>query len=113
MAVALDILSAVLVIAGATFIVTGAIGLVRMPDVFSRMHAAGIIDSAGAGLLIAGMMIQAGLSLITLKLLVLLALFFFTSPAATHAVARAALHEGLEPVLDEAAQENDTKGAPK
>jgi len=110
---AVDIISGILVIAGSAFIVVGAIGLARMPDVFARMHAAGIIDSAGAGLLIAGMMIQAGLSLVTLKLIILLALFFFTSPAATHAVARAALDAGLEPLLHDATQDNDTGGKPK
>jgi len=97
----IDIISGALVLAGSTFILVGALGVVRMPDVFARMHAAGIIDSAGAGLLIAGMMFQAGPNLIALKLLILLAIFFFTSPTATHAVARAALHVGLEPLLAE------------
>ena len=106
MAFAIDIVRGILIVAGSAFIVIGALGMARMPDVFSRMHAAGIVDSAGAGLLIAGMMFQAGFSLVTLKLLILLALFFFTSPVATHAVARAALHAGLEPLLDEGREEN-------
>lgn len=100
-AMIVDIMSGALVIAGSGFILVGAIGLIRLPDVFTRMHAAGIIDSAGAGLLITGMLIQAGFSLVTLKLLILLVLFFFTSPTATHAVARAALHIEVEPVLDD------------
>ncbi len=94
-----DIASWVLLSAGAFFVIVGAIGIMRMPDVFTRMHAAGILDTMGAGLILVGLMVQAGLSLVTLKLLVLLALFFFTSPVATHAVARAALHDGVEPIL--------------
>ena len=72
-----------------------------MPDLYTRMHAASVTDTLGAGLLIGGLMLQAGLTLVTLKLLFLLALFFFTGPVVTHALAQAALHEGVEPVLHE------------
>ncbi len=85
--------------AGAAFYLIGAIGLVRMPDLFTRMHAGGISDTAGAGLLIAGMMATAGLSLVTAKLAIILAIILFTSPIATHALAQAALHAGLKPAL--------------
>ena len=95
----LNVLSWVLIVAGSAFVVIGAIGLVRMPDFYTRMHAASVTDTLGAGLLLGGLMLQAGLSLVTLKLLFLLALFFFTGPVVTHALAQAALHEGVEPVL--------------
>jgi multicomponent Na+:H+ antiporter subunit G len=72
-----------------------------MPDVFTRMHAASVADTLGAGLLLAGFMLQAGLSLALLKLVFLFILFFFVSPVVTHAVANAALHYGIEPVLAE------------
>lgn len=98
----LDILSWLALTGGAFFTIVGAVGLYRMPDVYTRMHAAGIIDTVGAGLLIFGMILQAGLSLVSLKLLVLLALFFFFSPVATHALSRAALHAGIKPLLHEA-----------
>ena len=96
-----EIASWLLIVAGSFFTVVGALGLVRMPEIFSRMHAASVMDTLGVGLLILGMMLQAGLSLVALKLLILLALFFFTAPVITHALARACLHEGIEPLLAE------------
>jgi multicomponent Na+:H+ antiporter subunit G len=100
-AIVLNAFSWVLILAGSAFVVLGAVGLVRMPDIYTRMHAASVTDTLGAGLLIGGLMLQAGLSLVTLKLLFLLALFFFTGPVVTHALAQAALHEGVEPMLHE------------
>jgi multicomponent Na+:H+ antiporter subunit G len=99
----IDIASGILIAAGSAFILAGALGLVRMPDLFARIHGASLIDTMGAGLMIGGMMLQAGWSLVTLKLLFILAIFFFTLPVAAHALAQAALHEGLKPRLaDEA-----------
>ena len=97
----IDGLSAVLIIAGSFFIVVGAVGLVRMPDVFTRMHATSVTETAGAGLLLIGLMLQTGFTLLTLKLLFVLLLFFLTAPVATHALAQAALQAGVEPILAE------------
>jgi multicomponent Na+:H+ antiporter subunit G len=94
-------LSWALILAGGFFTVVGAVGLVRMPDVYTRMHAVSVTDTLGAGLLLVGFMLQAGLSLVLLKLMFLFVLFFFISPVATHAVANAALHYGIEPLLSE------------
>jgi multicomponent Na+:H+ antiporter subunit G len=90
-----------LILAGGFFTIVGAAGLVRMPDVYTRMHAASVTDTLGAGLLLLGFMLQAGLSLVLLKLVFLFVLFFFVSPVATHAVANAALHYGIKPILSE------------
>jgi len=103
----LDIASGVLIAAGSFFVLAGAVGLVRLPDVYTRVHGASLIDTAGAGLLILGLMLQAGFSLVTLKLLFILAIFFFTLPVAGHAVARAAMHEGLKPKLAEDRREGE------
>jgi multicomponent Na+:H+ antiporter subunit G len=97
----LDALSWALILAGSAFVVIGALGLVRMPDLYTRMHAASVTDTLGAGLLLGGLMLQAGLSLVTLKLVFLIVLFFFTGPVVTHALAQAALHEGVVPLLHE------------
>ena len=101
MATVLLVLSWSCLLAGSLFVVTGALGLVRMPEVFTRMHAASVIDTLGAGLLIAGMMLQAGLTLVSAKLLFILALIFFTGPVITHALAQAAMAAGVEPRLAE------------
>ena len=100
-ALLVDLLSWGFILAGSAFVIVGAVGLVRMPDLYTRMHAASVTDTLGAGLLIIGLMLQAGLSLVTLKLVFLLALFFFTGPVATHALAQAALHQGVAPMLHE------------
>ncbi|MGY6708735.1 MAG: monovalent cation/H(+) antiporter subunit G [Rhizobiaceae bacterium] len=95
----LDTLSWILLLAGSFFLVVGAIGLNRMPDVFSRLQATGVSDTVGAGFLLIGMMLQGGLTLVTVKLIFLLVIFLFTAPVATHAVTRAALSVGIEPKL--------------
>lgn len=99
MSLAVDILSWICLAAGGAFCVVGAIGLVRMPDFYTRMHAASVTDTLGAGLMLLGMMLQAGLSLVTVKLVMVGLLIFFTSPTATHALAKAALARGLQPLL--------------
>ena len=99
MDLAADLISWVLLLAGAAFSLIGAIGIIRLPDVFTRMHGAGIIDTLGAGLILAGLMVQAGLTMVTVKLILIIAFLFFTNPAATHALARAALSAGVKPLL--------------
>lgn len=99
MSVALEALSWVLLAAGGAFCVIGAAGMLRMPDFFTRMHAAGVTDTLGAGLILLGLMLQAGLTLVTVKLVAIGLLIFFTSPTATHALAKAALARGLKPLL--------------
>lgn len=101
MTLAIDIASWLLILLGCFFTLTGAVGLIRMPEIFTRMHAASVTDTLGAGLLVLGMCLQAGFTLVTLKLLFLLAMFFFTGPVVTHALAQACLHEGIRPMLAE------------
>ncbi|MCH8097610.1 MAG: monovalent cation/H(+) antiporter subunit G [Proteobacteria bacterium] len=97
METALDILSWVLLLGGGAFVIIGGVGLLRLPDFYTRLHAAGMTDTLGAGLIILGMMVEGGLSLVTVKLVLLGALIFLTSPTATHAIANAAFTAGLEP----------------
>ena len=110
----IDAASWILIVLGGGFCVIGALGLLRMPDFFTRMHAASLIDTLGAWLLLLGMMLQAGFSLITVKLIFVALLLFFTSPTATHALARAARARGLEPMAEENAtgDQADSRQAP-
>ena len=85
-----------LLMAGSVFAVIGGIGLLRLPDLFSRMHAAGITDTLGAGLLLAGLMVHAGFSLVTFKLICVLFFMLVASPTSTHALAKAALAANKE-----------------
>jgi multicomponent Na+:H+ antiporter subunit G len=99
MSVLVDIASWICLVAGGSFCVIGTIGINRMPDFFTRMHAASVTDTVGAGLVLLGLMLQAGWTLIAVKLLFMGLLIFFASPTATHALAKAALARGLKPRL--------------
>jgi multicomponent Na+:H+ antiporter subunit G len=97
----LESLAYVLVFAGAGFCLVGAVGVLRFPDVYSRMHAAGITDTLGALLVLLGLVLLAGWSLATAKLVFILAFLWMASPTATHALAKAAQHGGVRPIVSE------------
>jgi len=93
----LDVLSWAFILGGIFFVVVGAIGLLRMPDIFTRLHAAGMTDTMGSGFILVGLCFQSGLSLNLARLLLIWAFLLLTSPISTHALARAALSGGVEP----------------
>lgn len=102
MALVIDILSFLVLTAGGAFYVIGAIGLNRMPDVFTRMHAVSVSETVGVGLLVLGMILQAGFSLVVAKLVFIVLALWTSGAVATHALARAALHDGERPLLADA-----------
>ena len=93
----MDILSIIFIIAGLFFLIVAAIGVIRLPDVFSRSHAVSLTDSLGAFLMLVGIALLDGLGKSTLKILVVLALLYILNPVITHATIRAALRSGLKP----------------
>ena len=95
----LDITSWICLVAGGIVLVIGTFGMLRFPDFFTRLHAASVIDTLGSMLIVLGLILQAGVSLITIKLLLIIFFILFTTPTAAHALARAALHGNLKPVL--------------
>jgi len=95
MEIFIDSLSFVLLMSGAFCGLTGAIGLFRLPDFFTRIHAASITDSMAALLIISGLLLQSGFGLVAVKLLFILLFLLVTSPTASHALAKAARHGGL------------------
>ena len=111
MTILTDVLSWGCLLGGVAFALVGAVGYLRLPDVFSRMHAAGIIDTLAALLIIVGLVLQAGFTLVSVKLLFVFAFILVTSPTATHALARAALSGGVRPVTGGAAT-GTTQGDP-
>ncbi|PHR55288.1 MAG: cation:proton antiporter [Robiginitomaculum sp.] len=84
---------------GALFMLIGSSGVLRLPDFYTRIHAAGITDTLATVLLLAGMMIEAGFTQTSAKLALVGIFLFLTSPTATHAVANAAHKAGLKPRL--------------
>lgn len=102
-----EVLSWILILSGSAFTLIGAIGTLRFPDFWSRLHAASVSESAGMILLISGMCLQAGPTLITVKLLIIGAFIFITGPTSTHAVASAAHTSGATPDSDENMQKGE------
>ncbi len=107
--------------AGSFFVITGALGLLRFPDFYTRMHASGVTDTLGADLILWGMILQAdGDWLLIAKLLIIMLFLMFTSPVSTHSIAHAAWVGGLNPLLgkdlkhsDIAPDRDETKSAPE
>ena len=108
MALLADLVSWVCLLAGSALALIGGLGLLRLPDVFARMHGAGMIDTLGLALILVGLMFQAGFSLITVKLILIIGFVLYTSPTTTHALARACLYGGIQP----RAARRDTSGEP-
>ena len=100
-----DILSGLCIAAGVIALIIGAFGLIRLPDLYSRTHAVGMMDTAGVGFIILGLIIHEGFTLVSVKLALVGIFLFFTSPIATHAVAQVAHRSGLKPVTDDSAED--------
>ncbi len=91
------ILSIVVMVAGAFFLTVSALGLLRFPDFYSRVHAVGKSETLGTMLTLTGLAIYNGWHLSTLKILIIVLLVLIANPTATHAISRAALRTGLAP----------------
>lgn len=98
MTVVVDILSWTSFIVGGFFLLIGSLGMLRLQDFWARLHAASIIDSAGVGLILFGMMLQTGLTLVTVKIVLIVLFLLITGPTASHAVANAAFVSGSRPM---------------
>ena len=90
-------LSATCLIVGALLTLIGSLGVLRLPDALTQLHAAGITDTLGAALIIIGLAITAGTGLVSVKLLIILLFLLFTNPAASHSLARAVKHYRRRP----------------
>ena len=97
MDLAIDIVSFLLVTLGGLCAFVGGVGILRMPDFYTRMHAASVTDSGALLLVIMGLALQAGWSLALPKLAAIVVFLFVTSPTAAYALANAALLSGFEP----------------
>ncbi|HKJ65332.1 MAG TPA: monovalent cation/H(+) antiporter subunit G [Desulfopila sp.] len=95
----LDILSWILLLSGSFFCLTGALGLLRFPDFFTRTHATGITDTMGAGLILIGLMLQASNWIVFAKLIIITLFSFMAATTACHAMSKAAIKSGLKPQI--------------
>ena len=83
-------------LSGGSFSVIGGVGLNRMPDFYTRCHATSVSDTLGAGLILLGLAIHSGFTLVTMKLVFILSFLWFTGPMATHALVKAAYARGVK-----------------
>lgn len=96
----IEIISWFFIITGALLGIAGGIGIHRFTDFYSRLHAVGVTDTMCAATFLIGLGMQTGLTIASVKLLLIFILLFFSSPTATHALANTAMHSGLKPELD-------------
>jgi multicomponent Na+:H+ antiporter subunit G len=89
-------LAAALMTVGAIFLLISAVGLLRLPDFYTRAHAVGKAETLGSMLLLVGLAIHNGAELTTIKILLILAIIFVTNPTATHALTRSAFRSGFK-----------------
>ena len=95
MATGVEVAAAVLLLSGALLCVTGGLGLLRLPDFYTRTHAGGLTDTLGATLIVLGLMLYAGFSMVSVKLALIAVILHVTSPTGTHALVKAAYSKGL------------------
>ncbi|MGI6022290.1 MAG: monovalent cation/H(+) antiporter subunit G [Methanoculleus sp.] len=93
----LNTLALIFIVIGLFFMVVGAIGLIRFPDFYTRVHATGKCDTLGEGMILFGLVLYEGMNLVAVKILLLVIFIFITSPTAVHAILNVAYTRGVEP----------------
>jgi multicomponent Na+:H+ antiporter subunit G len=114
MSLLVEFLSGALLLAGSVLCITGGVGLLRLPDFFARVHAAGLTETLAAPLLLCGLMLQMDWSLDLLKVAMIMLFILATNPTASHSMAGAALHGGQRPLVtdpDDEPQEDKSSTA--
>lgn len=104
----LDAVGFVMLAVGGVFVFVGGLGALRMPDVYTRMHPAGLTDTMGTILVLGGCLLQAGIGLAAVKLAAILVFLLLTTPTATYALANAARLAGVAPTRTTPSREERT-----
>ncbi|QFG27368.1 monovalent cation/H(+) antiporter subunit G [Actinomadura sp. WMMB 499] len=110
MSLILDVVTGALLLGGCVLVISGGVGLLRFPDFYSRTHAASLTDTAGAGLVILGLLLQADGPESVIRLVLIMFFMMLTGPTAAHALAQAARRDGERAVLDGRAAEGPADG---
>jgi len=106
-----DTSSALCLLIGSFLCLSGGVGIIRFPDFYTRMHAVGVTDTLGAGMILLGLMLQTPEGLVVLKLLLILLMTIFISPVASHALAKAAFKNNLVPLSDNDEDKRETESS--
>jgi multicomponent Na+:H+ antiporter subunit G len=108
MEIVIIISSGLCLFVGSFLCISGGIGLLRFPDFYTRMHAVGVTDTLGAGMILIGLMILSTDFLVFAKLIIVLLLTLLIGPTTSHVLAKAALHNGLSPELSKKSLEHNS-----
>ena len=95
MSSSVELASGILLALGGLWLLIGGIGILRLPDFFTRLHAAGLNDTLGAAFVLIGLMVVAGFTLVSAKLALILFFLLFTGPTSTHALFKSAYVGGM------------------
>jgi len=87
----------IMLVVGFCFVLTGVLGILRLPDFYCRLHAMGKCDTLGVALMLGGLALHQGVSLVSVKMLLIVVFISLANPTATHALGRAAMRAGLVP----------------
>ena len=82
---------------GLVFMFFGTLGIIRFPDIYTRLQTSSKCDTAGAIALLVGLILKQGLDSFSLRILIILVFLLLTNPVATHAIARSAAIRGIKP----------------
>ncbi len=110
MSLIIDALSWACLLLGCFLGVSGAFGVFRFKDFYSRAHAASVTDTLCVFFIVAGLVLQSGFNLVTVKLIFIVVLLWLTSPVASHALIRSAYQTGLKPTLSTTRKESAKRG---
>jgi len=99
MAIIIDIISWVFLLIGSALGLSGAIGIFRFKEFYTRLHAASVTDTLCVFFIVTALILQSGMNLVSVKLIIVIALLWITGPVASHALVRAAYQTGLKPNL--------------
>ena len=94
---------------GCFLFIVASVGVIRFPDFYTRMHAAGKTDTLGQTFILVGLIIYAGASLVSIKLLIIMGLIYIINPTAAHFLAKAAYTRGVEPWTKESGADEETQ----
>lgn len=109
MDILLNISSALFLLIGSFLCVSGGVGILRFPDLYTRMHAVGVTETLATAMILIGLILHNPDFLVDVKLLIILLMTLFISPTASHVLAQAAIHNGLRPVLDKKEDNDEVK----
>ena len=95
----INISSALFLLIGSFLCISGGVGILRFPDFYTRMHAVGVTETLASAMILIGLILHNPDFLVDIKLMIILVMTLFISPTASHALANAAMHNDLMPVL--------------